>query len=155
MSLEINAILEFIRELAVLLIVFTLALSLALFRGRQYVVNVIIGLYLALLFITTFPFAITEEVLVSTAVFIICTICTTSIIARLMPEPFREKRFESLGKKLLLSAGVTVLVMIFSFHILPVQEFITIGSPISSVFGREDLFFWWLITPFILLYFHK
>jgi hypothetical protein len=69
-----------------------------------------------------------------------------------MPEEFKEKKFETFGKKLLLSAAGTILVMLFSFHALPVTELLTPGSPIRELFAPEQYQFWWLLVPFIILY---
>jgi hypothetical protein len=56
-------------------------------------------------------------------------------------------------KKILLACMATILVMIFSFHALPVTEIITPGTPIQSLFAPEQNFFWWLILPLVVLFF--
>jgi len=53
---------------------------------------------------------------------------------------------------LLLAVAGTILIMVFSFHVLPVTEFLTPGTPIQSLFAPAQYFFWWLLVPFVILY---
>lgn len=154
-------LINFTIEISYLLLVFGIFLGFAVFKGRQAIMNLMVGLYLALLISIEFPFYDKVigglETAQSIAVaklgfFAIITALTTMLFYRIMPDEFRENKFESLGKKLLLSAGATILLMIFSFHVLPVTEFLTPGTPIQSLFSPEGYFFWWLLAPLIILY---
>jgi hypothetical protein len=69
-----------------------------------------------------------------------------------MPEEYREKKFESFFKKICLALGGTILVMIFSFHVLPLTEILNPSTPIQAIFGASQYFFWWLLVPLIVLY---
>lgn len=159
-----NYVLNILSELAYLLIVFGVFLAFSIFKGRQAIINVIVGLYLALLISIEFPFyeqmlsGVSGEQSIAGAkliFFIVITILATILFFRIMPDEFRENKFESLGKKILLAACATILVMIFSFHVLPVTEFLTPGTPIQSLFAPANYFFWWLISPLVILFFHK
>ena len=154
-------VLDFVYEFAYLLGIFALFLVFAIFKGRQAVMNVTIGLYLALLISLHFPgydwlFSSLESTSAiaggTLAFFAVLTLFTTALCYRIMPDEFREHRFESLGKKILLVTGATLLVMIFSFHVLPVTEFLTPGTPLQSLFGPKEFFFWWLLAPLVILY---
>lgn len=157
--MDVPYILNFLTEVVYLLIVFGVFVFLSLWRGRQAIINITIGLYLALFFTIEFPYLqspsdTSDSLPITTiSVFAVIAVITTILCYRIMPDEFNEGRFESLGKKLLLAAGATILVMTFSFHILPVTELLTPGTPIQSLFAPETYFFWWLITPFVLLYF--
>ena len=150
-------ILNFLSEAIFLLITFGVILLFAITKGRQAMINLIIGLYLALLITLEFPnYDIFFGDLSGKAFagaklgfFGIITILTTGLCSRIMPDEFRENKFESFGKKILLALSATVLVMIFSFHVLPVTEFL---SPVQSLFAAEQYFFWWLLLPFIILF---
>jgi len=123
--------------------------------------NVIIGLYFALLISVKFP---SYDMLFSglnsaqslavgqLGFFLIVTLLTTALCFRIMPDEFKEKRIESLGRKILLTFGATALVMIFSFDVLPVTEFLVPGTPIQSLFAPEAYYFWWLLLPLVILY---
>ena len=159
--MEIGYVLDFIYEVAYLIGVFSLFFLLAIFKGRQAIINIIIGLYLALLISIEFPsydtiFAGLDSSqslsLAKLVLFAVITFLTTLLCYRIMPDEFREKRFESVGKKLLLAAAATILVMIFSFQVLPVTEFLTPGTPIQSLFAPDPYFFWWLVLPLVILY---
>ncbi len=158
--MDFGNLLKFIYEFAYFLSVFGLFLAFAIFKGRQTVMNIIVGLYLALLISIEFPnyeqlfsgMVGQSMALAKLAFFAFITLFTTALCYRIMPDEFREEKFESFGKKLLLSLGATVLVMTFSFHVLPVTEFLTPGTPLQSLFAPELYFFWWLLAPLVILY---
>ena len=123
-------------------------------------INIICGLYLALLINIQFPYFDTmfsdlkQPEVIATAklvVFIITLVLTTLLFKRIMPSEFLENKFESFHKKIALAIGATILVMIFSFNILPVTEFLTPSSPIQSIFAPHEYFFWWLLVPLVIL----
>jgi len=154
-------VLDFMFEISYLLAVFLLFMLWTTFKGRQATINVIFGLYLALLILIEFPYTsyLTENLGNSLAqsfgklvLFAAFTVLATWLFARIMPDEFKEKKFESFGKKLLLAGAASTLVMAFSFHVLPVTEFLTPGTPLQTAFGSESSFFWWLLLPLIILF---
>lgn len=159
--MDLGYILTLLYELAYFLAIFFLFLLFAVLKGRQAIMNVIIGLYFALLISLTFPYYdFIFSGLISTqsiaagqlGFFAVTTLLTTALCFRIMPDEFKEKRFESFGRKLLLTFGATTLVMIFSFNALPVTEFLVPGTPIQSIFAPEAYYFWWLLVPLVILY---
>ena len=159
--MDISLILINLQELLYLLVVLCGFLFYAVIRGRQAVINLITGLYLALLISLEFPYydmflaqATTPytEAVGKLLLFVIFTLAATLLMTRVMPDEFKEKKFESFPKKLMLATGVTVLIMLFSFQVLPVTEFLNPGTPIQSLFAPTQYFFWWLLVPFVILY---
>ena len=159
--MDTDTILSTLKELAYLLGVFGFFLVYATVRGRQAVINLIFGLYFALLVSLEFPYYDTLLAQAGSAhsiaigkmvIFAIFTIIATLLIKRMMPSEYKENKFESFHKKLLLAVGGTILIMVYSFHVLPVTEFLTPGTPIQSLFAPTEYFFWWLLAPFILLF---
>lgn len=151
----------FIQESLFMVLVFVCFLAYTISVGRQAITNIILGLYFALLISLEFPYY--EEILGTSVnektqsilmllVFAAFTTGATILFARLMPREYREKKLEGFWKKVLLAGAATVLVMAFSYHALPVTEFITPGSPIQYLFGGEGSFFWWLLAPIIILF---
>ena len=122
--------------------------------GRQMMINLIFGLYFGLLFTLLAPFSSTN-LWPTLGIFILAVLVGTVVTSRLMPESFKESRFESFGKKILLSLAATLLVTLYSFHIIPLHEVFTISSPMHTIFASETSFFWLLIAPFVFLYFHR
>ncbi len=154
-------IIETLQQLTYLFCVFGFFLVYATIRGRQAVINLVVGLYFALLISLEFPYYETflknAGDAQSTAVgkiilFIVFTVLATLLIKRLMPDEYKEKKFESFFKKILLAIGGTILVMVFSYHVLPITDFLTPGTPIQSLFAPNEYFFWWLLLPLAVLY---
>jgi hypothetical protein len=156
-----NLVLNTLSELAYLLIVFGIMWFIAVFRGRQAIINLIFGLYLALLISIQFPYydALLEGATESTSaiiklgLFVLFAVFATWLFARVMPDEFQEGKMETMGKKILLASVATILVMIFSFNVLPVTEFLTPGTPIQSIFAPQEYFFSWLVLPLLVLFF--
>lgn len=159
--MDTSYLLLILQEFTYLLVVFGICLMYAVFRGRQALINLIVGLYFALLISLVFPYysifipastSAHSSAVGRVVIFAIFALIVTVLITRLMPDEYREKQFESFGKKLMLAAAGTILIMAFSFHVLPVTELITPSTPISTLFAAKDYFFWWLLAPMIFLY---
>ena len=159
--MDTSFILDFIYETAYFLIVFGVFLFIAIFKGRQAIINLILSLYLALLISIEFPYyaELLESLSTSQGVasakliiFLAFTIIFSMLCKRIMPDEFREKKFESLGRKIILGIAATTLVMVFSFQVLPVTEFLNPGTPIQSLFAPSEYFFWWLVFPLVVLF---
>ncbi len=159
-NMDWTSILEILSEFAYLLIVFGIMWFIAVFRGRQAIINLIFGLYLALLISIEFPFydqllgdaSGTTAAAIQLVIFALFTVLATWLFARVMPDEFQENKMETMGKKILLAFSATIVVMIFSFHVLPVTEFLTPGTPIQSIFAPESFFFTWLMLPLVILF---
>lgn len=159
--MDLAHLLDFIYEFAYFIGVFGICFIFAIFKGRQSIMNIIMGLYLALLISLEFPnyeqilggvTSSQSEAILRLGFFLFIALFTTALCWRIMPDEFREEKFESVGKKTFLALGATILVMIFSFHVLPVTEFLTPGTPIQSLFAPDLYFFWWLLVPLVILY---
>ena len=160
--MELSVVLGFLRECLFLLIILGIFLFTAFKKGRQTVTNIILGLYLALLISKEFPFydsifssttAPQSEAAVMLAIFMFFTVIATLLFSRILPREYDETAMEGFGRKLLLAIGGTILVIIFSYHVLPITEFIHPGSPINYLFGSAEYFFYWLLVPLIILFF--
>jgi hypothetical protein len=130
-------------------------------KGKYAIINIILALYLALLISQRFPYydfflnagSPSSNAVVMIVIFSIFTIFGIFLFRKHIPGDDYESAFQHFGKKLLLATMATVLVMAYSYQALPVTELITPGSPIQSLFGPEEHFFWWLILPLITLLF--
>jgi len=159
--MDTTALIHFLSESTYLLVVIVIFLGIAIFKGRQALINIICGLYFALLISVYFPYyerligGITQATVqagIKLLFFIALTFIFTKLFKRLMPSEYHEGKFESFHKKILLAAGASILVMAFSFNVLPVGEFLTTNTPIQILFSSEGLFFWWLLLPLVFLY---
>jgi hypothetical protein len=149
-----------LKESAFMLSTFGIFLFYGMGKGRYALVNVIFSLYLALLISIKFPYyqSIGESdpeggAVAKILIFIAIVIAGVILLRRHIPGDDYEPAFQGLFKKIVLACMATILVMIFSFHALPVTEIITPGTPIQSLFASEQNFFWWLILPLGVLFF--
>ena len=96
---------NFISEIAYLLIVLGVIFSISIFKGRQAIINIIFALYLALLISVEFPFY--EQVLGSFSgavslsmakliIFLVFTGLAAALCFRIMPDEFREMNVYSM-----------------------------------------------------------
>ena len=101
-------IITFLFEISYLIAIFLLFMVWVTLKGRQAMINVIIGLYLALLILIEFPYTsyLTENLGSGLAqsvgklvLFAIFTILATWLCYRIMPDEFQERKFESYFKK--------------------------------------------------------
>jgi len=160
--MDTSAIISLTHESLFAIVVFLLFLVFTIVRGRQSLINLIMGLYLALLVSVEFPYydrlfgessTVGNKSILMIAVFAMFTFAATFLFHRLMPKEYDEKAFESFHKKLILALLATALVMTYSYHVLPVTDLVDPGSPVQKLFAPEQNFFWWLILPLIALFF--
>lgn len=159
--MDTSTFLNFASEIAYFLIVFGVLFMFAVVWGRQAIINIIVALYLALLISIEFPYydqvlgSLSGAVSLSVAklsIFLVFTMLATILCFRIMPDEFREMKLESLSKKFLHALSATILIMVFSFNVLPVTEFLTPGTPLQTLFAPQEYFFWWLVLPLVLLF---
>ncbi len=158
--MDTGTIISLIQESLFMIIVFGAFLGYSMMRGRQSLINLILGLYLALLISLNFPyynFFLTESnssnAVIMIIIFVAFTILGTILFGKLMPFGSDEPAFEGFNIKILFAIMGSILVMAYSYNALPVTDLITPGSPIQSLFAPEANFFWWLILPLIGLFF--
>jgi len=160
--MDAGAIISLLQESLFVIVVFVCFLLYSLIRGRQTLINVILGLYLALLISLKFPYydlilkqatSAKSEAIIMISLFAVFTVASTLLFGRLMPREYDEKIFEGFGKKLIFALMGTAIVMAYSYHALPITDLIDPGSPMQHLFAAEEWFFWWLVTPLIILIF--
>jgi len=160
--MDTSVVISFLQESLFIIVVFCGFLLFAMVRGRQALTNLILGLYLALLISLEFPYytPVLRETggesgspMIMILIFAAFTILATIFFGRLMPRDYGEPAFERFNIKIVLAALGTILLMAYSYHVLPVTELITPGSPIRALFAPEAHFFWWLILPLVILFF--
>lgn len=155
------AILGPIKELAVPLFVFVALLAYSVVRGQRPLLSLILGLYLALLISLKFPyydlvFAKMEMLGDTTKTLIIFAFFTafgSILFERLLTRLIEEGRKEGIAKKVVLAILGTILIMAYSYHVLPITTLIDPGTQIAQLFAPEEYFFWWLMLPLIGLFF--
>lgn len=140
--------------------VFVGFLTYAIIRGRHSLINLIVGLYFALLISIEFPYydailgsaSAQSEAMLRIVVFGVFTIISTVVLGRLLHQGDWDRGFAGFHRKVVYALAATVLVMTYSFHALPVTELIDPG-PIQALFASESSFFFWLFVPIIIIFF--
>ena len=155
-------VMEVLQGWLFLMVVFGIGIGYAMFRGRQALVNLMMGMYLALLLLDLLPFkakmveqahGASAEAVITLSLFGALTFICTWLFSRLMPREYLEGAFETLGTKLLLAAAFTVLVMVLGEHFLPLDALIKTGTPLPEFLRAENLSFYWLMLPLAVLFF--
>ncbi len=160
--MELSAILSILQGWLFLLILFGISLVYVLARGRQHLINLMVGQYIALFFLQLFPYMeLIEdkfpgekgEAIATLGIFTIFTIFSTWLFSKLMPREYLEKTFESFGKKIFLALTSTILLMTLATHHLPIGELINIGTPLPPTLLSSELGFVWLVLVLVLMFF--
>ncbi len=152
----------YIQSALVPLLTFVALLLFTIVRGRRAITSLILGLYFALLISLKFPYydqiysfagKMLSEAVLSIIVFAVFTTLFSLLMDRLLFYRIDESAFEGFGKKLFLALLATMLVMLYSYHVLPITTLIDPGFPANLLFAPEEYFFWWLIVPLVGLFF--
>tara|TARA_B100000745_G_scaffold95152_1_gene60120 strand:- start:4978 stop:5460 length:483 start_codon:yes stop_codon:yes gene_type:complete len=159
--METSAIISLIQESLFVIIVFFGFLVYSMLRGRHYLINLIIGLYFALLISLEFPYYETilgaantdqSRAILMILVFAAFTIASTTLLGRFLHQGDYDRGVIGIHRKIIYSLAATVLVMTYSFHALPVTELVDPG-PIQALFASQNSFFFWLFVPILILFF--
>lgn len=155
------SIMGVLQESSFVIAVFGVFLFYAMLRGRHSLVNLIIGLYFALLISVEFPYydsilggasSAKAEAILMIFVFGIFTVISTYVLGRFLHQGDYDRGFSGFHRKLVYALAATMLVLTYSFHTLPVTDLIDPG-PIQVLFANDQTFFFWLFVPLIILFF--
>ncbi len=160
--MDVSVALAFLREFLVLIVVFGALLAYAVVRGRRALIALILGLYVALLISLKFPyhdavFARAPGLSTTTLTILIFAVFTgvgAFLFERLLAEEYDdEPALAGIAKKAMVAVLGTVLVMAYSYHVLPVTGLVDPGAAIGALFAPQEYFFWFLVIPFVGLFF--
>lgn len=154
--------LHYVQSALMPLVTFAAALLFTMIRGRRATTSLILGLYFALIISLKFPYyeriyAFTGQLVSNTVVaiilFAVFTLLSALLMNRLLFYRIDEGLFSSFGKKLILAISALVLILLYSYHVLPITKLIDPGTSANYLFASSDYFFWWLIAPLVGLFF--
>ena len=160
--MDYGIIIDYLQSALLPILIFLALLFYTMIRGRRSITSLILGLYFALLITLKFPYH--EQVdlwfgrfisanTTAMIIFALFTAIASVLMDRLLFYRIDESAFQAFPKKIILALLGTILIMAFSFHVLPVTDFINPGAPASKLFGPQEFFFWWLIVPLVGLFF--
>lgn len=158
--MDTATLLGYLHEFAFALGTFGFALLVAIWWGRQTVINICCSLYLALLLFQNFPYLATilgeghkatSNAIITIGVFGFMSVLGYLLFNRIMPREYLEGKFESFPKKVLLAAALCVLIIFICYNTLPLNTLLTPQPELLSLFTKESLAFWWLVVPLVAL----
>lgn len=160
--MDIYDILASAKEFFMLIVVFAALLAYSVIRGNRALISLVLGLYIALLISLKFPYydalynllARGEGTtpIITIIVFAVFTALGVLLFERLLPHDYGDI-YEGIGKKVILAVLATILVMAYSYHVLPVTSIVNPGSAIAAIFSPPEYFFWLLLAPLVGLFF--
>jgi hypothetical protein len=158
--MDFGSVVGYIQSALVPLVTFVALLLFSVIRGRRAITSLILGLYFALLISLKFPYyqniysavGFLNDTTLSIIIFAVFAVFSAMLMDRLLFYRIDETAFEGFGKKAVLAILGTVLIMAYSYHVLPVTGIIDPGTPAAMLFAPEEYFFWWLAGPLIVLF---
>ena len=124
--------------------------------GKGAIITLIFSLYIGLLTYLHFPYieqflffneTETQLFFSNAIIFIAFVIISYIILGRVVYSDFSEKTHEQLLEAGLLSAAATLLLLAFSYQVLPITTLYNFGEPVDALFESSTFFFLWLIIP--------
>ena len=160
--MDLSTVIHSLQSALMPLITFFVLLIFTMIRGRRATTSLILGLYFALLISLKFPYyekvysvthSLFSNAIVSMILFVLFTAVSSLLMDRLLFYRIDEATFGGFGKKVLLALFATILVMAYSYHVLPITNLINPGPSAGFLFASPDYFFWWLLVPLVGLFF--
>lgn len=158
--MDFGTIVGYIQSALVPLLTFVALLLFSIIRGRRAITSLILGLYLALLISIKFPYytqisdavGFLSDTTLAILIFAVFTAFCSMLMDRLLFYRIDETAFEGFGKKAVLAILGTMLVLAYSYHVLPIASLIDPGIPANILFAPSEYFFWWLLGPLVVLF---
>jgi hypothetical protein len=159
--MDASTIISVAIQFSLVIAVFTTLLIQSIWWGRQSLVNLIVGLLLAVLMYKYFPYfdTVPETLTTSSKIFLnlgifgVISIATILFTKRVMPTAYQEGHFESFAKKILLAVAGTCLIAVIGFTIFAAQEILISTSPQLLTAIKESFVFWWLLAIGVIVWY--
>ena len=136
------------QQLLYWIVVFAACFGYGVVKSSRALVALILALYISFLIFTLFPYQSYITTAQSSLIaFIFFLVLSLFVLRKVIRRDYEESAFENFGKKVIFALLASALIMAYSYHVIPVTEFISPGSLIHSLFAPAQNFFWWLIAP--------
>ncbi|MBX2866866.1 hypothetical protein KTR10_02850 [Candidatus Kaiserbacteria bacterium] len=142
------------QQLLFWIVIFGVCFGYGVVRGSRALVGLIMSLYIAFLVFTLFPYqSYIESAQSAITLFVVLLVISIYILGKVIERDEDESAFENFGKKVIFGLLASALIVAYSYHVVPVTEFITPGSFIHTLFEPAENFFWWMVAPLVGLAF--
>ncbi len=144
-----------------LAVAFVLFMGLSYYLGRGLIISTIFAFYPATLLFKSFPF-LDKLVLLSgeklivlnkVAIFLVFLIPITIVVSKYIFSLSDGGTGSNFLKLAGMSAGLVILVVVFSYNVVSFDTFHNFGSQIDSLFAGSGREFYWFLAPLALLAF--
>ena len=136
---------------------FVVLFLFSFFLGKEKIIALTIGLYVASILYTHFPYlnqfrGSPEYILAfKLIVFLVLTSAPYAIFSRLENYSSNDMKNQVMHSALL-SLGALILLVFISYHILPIDSYYDFSSNIDALFEPSEVRFWWLAAPLLLMF---
>lgn len=146
----------------ILIIIFFFFFIYGLKFGKRKIVALMLSLYASIPIIFFFPylqkiafFGDTERAILYSQIglFVLVIILINVILSRVVSFELYHRGVRKLienGALALASGGLLVAI---SYHIIKISDIYDFAGPIDIIFASNILFFWWLASPFVVIFF--
>ncbi len=158
----IKAAMEFInnfsQDFLIIMGTFLVLVFFAFQFGKDRIISLIISLYITLLVYLNFPYRelVTiegSELVIQFGIFLTFLFLINMILVRLVLADFPDDLMHKWFEVIVLGGVATTLLLAFIYHVLPIFAIHDFGADVDKYFATSELFFWWLVAPFIAMFF--
>ncbi|HZS42872.1 MAG TPA: hypothetical protein VFA52_01500 [Candidatus Paceibacterota bacterium] len=151
-------------DLSILVILFILTAVYGLYWGKQRLVSLILAFYPAILLFLNFPYvnnlllikATAGQIFVSKCViFLIFLIPIHLIFNRFVFGDFGFNSNRKFLQAAILSISILILIIVFFYRVVPLTNVYSVSLPLARYLSTSKDFFWWLLVPFVGLFFTR
>lgn len=126
--------------------------------GKDKIISLILSLYITLLIYLNFPYLdlfILDgmELISNIGVFVVFLFLINMILKRMILSEYPHDLMHKWFEIIVLSLVATTLLLAFIYHVLPVFAVHDFSPDVDKYFATSELFFWWLVAPFVAMFF--
>lgn len=158
-----QSILSFSSDAVVILSLIGLASAYAFIMGKRPAISLLLSFYPAALIFKYLPFfkaytasnpAGSSGALIQAGIFILILVPIHFILNQCISAESSFSRIRKLFESLILGGATTALAILISYQVVNIKSFYNFGGGIDALFSSTYIFYW-LILPFVVLFFMK
>lgn len=141
-------------DVVVIMLLFLGFAALSFYFGKSKSIALIVAGYLALFLYTTFPFlknSATQPTIVI-GVFVLIWLFLFVILKKVFYSEFPYSLLKKIFEAALFSLSLLILLLVASYHYLPVDELYHFSNLIAPLFTPTQYVFYWLSAPPVIIF---
>lgn len=158
-----QSVLSFSSDAVVILALIGLATAYAFIFGKRPAISLILSFYPAALIFRYIPFlkqytasnpAVASQALIQAGIFLLILIPIHFILNQCISAESSFSRIRKIFESLILGGTTAALAIFTSYHIVNLKSFYNFAGGVDTLFASSYIFYW-LILPFVVLFFVK